>query len=83
MLSLLFIFRFTLQGLGESIIPTVAGAVELVMRVLAAIFLVEYWGYFGACLASPLAWIGACIPLTIAFMIVRKRLMKLYNDDVD
>ncbi|MBQ9486752.1 MAG: MATE family efflux transporter [Selenomonadaceae bacterium] len=82
-LSLLFIFRFTLQGLGESIIPTVAGAVELVMRVLAAIFLVEYWGYFGACLASPLAWIGACIPLTIAFMIVRKRLMKLYNDDVD
>lgn len=80
-LSLMFIFRFTLQGLGESIIPTIAGAVELVMRILAAIFLVEYWGYFGACLASPLAWVGACIPLTIAFLIVRKRLMKLYTDD--
>lgn len=80
-LSLMFIFRFTLQGLGESIVPTIAGAVELVMRILAAIFLVEYWGYFGACLASPLAWVGACIPLTIAFLIVRKRLMKLYTDD--
>lgn len=80
-LALLFIFRFTLQGLGESMIPTVAGAVELVMRVLAAIFLVEYWGYLGACLASPLAWIGACIPLTIAFLIVRKRLLKLSTDD--
>ena len=80
-MSLLFIFRFTLQGLGESIVPTIAGAMELIMRILAAIFLVEYWGYLGACLASPLAWIGACIPLTIAFMIVRKRLLKLSVDD--
>ena len=80
-LSLMFIFRFALQGLGESIVPTIAGVMELVMRILAAIFLVEYWGYFGACLASPLAWVGACIPLTIAFLIVRKRLMKLYTDD--
>ena len=63
-LSLLFIFRFTLQGLGESIVPTIAGAVELVMRILTAVFLVDYWGYLGACLAAPLAWIGACIPHT-------------------
>ena len=83
MLSLLFIFRFTMQGLGESVVPTIAGAVELIMRILAAVFLVEYWGYLGACLAAPLAWVGACIPLAVAFMIVRKRLMKLYNDDVD
>ena len=79
--SLLFIFRFTLQGLGESIVPTIAGAMELLMRILTAIFLVDYWGYFGACLASPLAWIGACIPLTIAFFIVRRRLLKLSTDD--
>ncbi|MBQ7630731.1 MAG: MATE family efflux transporter, partial [Selenomonadaceae bacterium] len=63
-MALMFIFRFTLQGLGESIIPTIAGAMELIMRILTAIFLVDYWGYFGACLAAPLAWIGACIPLT-------------------
>jgi len=80
-MALMFIFRFTLQGLGESIIPTIAGAMELIMRILTAIFLVDYWGYFGACLAAPLAWIGACIPLTIAFFIVRKRLMKLSTDD--
>ena len=80
-LSLLFIFRFTLQGLGQSFVPTVAGAIELVMRVAAAIFLVDYWGYFGACLANPMAWLGACIPLTIAFLITRKNLMRLYKED--
>ena len=71
-LALLFIFRFTLQGLGQSVVPTIAGVMELVMRVVAAIFLVDYLGYAGACMASPLAWIGACVPLAIAYFITRK-----------
>lgn len=72
-LSLLFIYRFTLQGLGQSFIPTVAGIMELVMRVVAAIFLTEQIGFLGACLANPLAWIGACIPLGAAYyMSIRK-----------
>ena len=66
-LALLFIFRFTLQGLGQSFVPTVAGVVELLMRIIVAVFFVEWWGYLGACLAAPMAWIGALIPLAIAF----------------
>lgn len=80
LLALLFIFRFTLQGLGKSFVPTVAGAMELIMRIAAAIFLVDYWGYFGACLANPLAWLGACIPLTIAFYITQKNLSKFIEE---
>ena len=75
-LSLLFIFRFTLQGLGQSVVPTIAGVMELIMRVLAAIFLVKALGYVGACMASPLAWLGACIPLTVAFFMTRKELRR-------
>ncbi len=66
-LSLLFIFRYTLQGLGQSVVPTIAGIMELLMRAGAAIFLVSSLGYLGACLANPMAWIGSCVPLAIAF----------------
>ena len=79
LLSLLFIFRFTLQGLGQSVVPTIAGIMELIMRVFAAIFLVDLFGYVGACLASPLAWIGACIPLSIAFFKTRNQLRREHN----
>ncbi|MBR6012845.1 MAG: MATE family efflux transporter [Selenomonadaceae bacterium] len=82
-LSLLFIFRFTLQGLGKSFVPTVAGAMELIMRIAAAIFLVDYWGYFGACLANPMAWIGACIPLMIAFFITQKNMSRFMDSNDD
>ena len=80
-LSLLFIFRFTLQGLGQSFVPTIAGVMELIMRVVAAVFLVDIFGYAGACMASPLAWIGACIPLSVAFFMTRKELRRAHAQD--
>ena len=55
------------QGLGQSFIPTVAGIMELIMRVLVAIFLTAQIGFLGASLANPLAWLGAVIPLGIAY----------------
>ena len=78
-LALLFIFRFTLQGLGQSFVPTIAGIMELIMRVLAAIFLVDIFGYAGACVSNPLAWLGACIPLTIAFLMTRREFKRSHN----
>ena len=73
-LSLLFIFRFTLQGLGQTAVPTFAGIMELLMRALAAIFLIDRFGYLGACFANPMAWVGACVPLLIAYWSVKKTL---------
>jgi putative MATE family efflux protein len=76
MLACLFIFRQTLQGLGNSLIPTVAGIIELIMRTFAAIILSQYFGFTGLCFASPMAFIGACIPLTCALAFTLKRLTR-------
>ena len=75
-LALLFIFRFTLQGLGQSFVPTLAGVVELVMRIAAALILVKWLGFLGACLAQPMAWIGGLIPLAIAFFFSARKLLR-------
>lgn len=74
-LSLLFVFRYTLQGLGQSVVPTIAGIMELVMRAAAAIVLCDWLGYVGACMASPMAWIGSCVPLAIAYVWTRRSLL--------
>jgi len=76
LLSLLFIYRFSLQGLGQSFIPTVAGIMELIMRVVAAMFLSALIGFPGACLANPLAWLGALIPLGTAYYWSMKKLSR-------
>lgn len=66
-LALLFIYRYTLQGLGDSKVPTFAGIMELVMRVAAAFILGKYFGFAGLAFSSPLAWIGSAIPLLITY----------------
>ncbi|MDR1105021.1 MAG: MATE family efflux transporter, partial [Treponema sp.] len=73
-LAWLFVLRQTLQGLGNSFIPTVAGATELCMRTFAAIILSKLFGFTGLCFSSPLAWAGGCIPLTVAMALTLKKI---------
>ena len=75
-LALLLVYRNVLQGLGQSVIPTIAGAMELLMRAGAAIFLCAHLGFFGACMANPLAWIGAGIPVAFAYLWTEKTLRR-------
>ncbi len=75
LLGLLFVQRGTLQGLGRTVIPTTAGVMELITRVLAALLLTGPLGFLGASLASPLAWVAALIPLTWAYQHERRRLV--------
>ena len=74
-LSVLFVIRYTLQGLGQTVVPTIAGVMELVMRTIAALVLCRYFGYIGACWANPLAWVGSVTPLLIAYVITRRSLV--------
>ncbi|HCA4833373.1 TPA: MATE family efflux transporter [Enterococcus faecium] len=79
-LAVLFILRYTLQGLGQSKIPTIAGMMELLMRSFAAIVLTGMWGYPGAAAASPLAWIGSVAVLLYSYMRSMKQL-KLMGEE--
>lgn len=74
LLAILFILRYTLQGLNDARTPTLAGIAELIMRAVAALALVGPFGFFGASLADMLAWIGSVAVLTPAYLKVTRRL---------
>ncbi|MCB5951386.1 MATE family efflux transporter [Enterococcus sp. BWT-B8] len=76
-LAILLIVRYTLQGLGKSVIPTIAGIMELVMRSFAAIVLTASFGFIGAVSAAPLAWIGSTVVLIYSFTGAVKKLKHL------
>lgn len=76
-LAILFILRYTLQGLGQSAVPTIAGIVELIMRSFAAIILTAAFGFAGAAIAGPLAWIGSVCVLVASYLKAIKRLKRL------
>lgn len=66
MLYLLFVYRSTLQGLGNTVIPMISGFVELGMRVGCVLLLPLVFGVWGIYTAEIAAWIGAAILLIIS-----------------
>lgn len=62
-LSLIFLYRNTLQGLGDGLVPMLGGVFELAARFGAILVLAEPFGYTGICFSDPAAWVMALIPL--------------------
>lgn len=81
-LATLFVLRYTLQGLGDVKTPTLAGVGEMVVRSVAAFSLVVWFGFFGASMANPLAWIGSLVFLVPAWVkVVRRLKTEIANGD--
>jgi len=74
LLTLVNCIRFTIQGMGFSLLAVIAGVMEMVARVIVAFALVPAFGFVGACLASPIAWVLADAFLIPAFFHVRKKM---------
>jgi len=73
-LGLIFVYRNTLQGLGYGLLPMLGGIFELFARVLVIVILTKPLGYFGICLANPVAWGSALIPLIPAYYYRMKKM---------
>ncbi|WP_242258461.1 MATE family efflux transporter [Streptococcus thoraltensis] len=78
-LSILFVTRSFIQGLGKGLVPTLAGIMELVMRAGIATVGSIYFGFSGIAASNPAAWIGALLVLLPSTFIMRKRLKAQAN----
>lgn len=58
----LFILRCSLQGMGRKIIPVFSSVLEMLVKVVSAMFLVPALKYFGVALTEPISW---CIMTTL------------------
>jgi Na+-driven multidrug efflux pump len=74
LLAAVNIFRFAIQGMGFSTFAIYSGVMEMIARTAAAFTLVPWFGFLGACFASPLAWIFADAFLVPAFFATYKKL---------
>ena len=73
-LGFIFVYRNALQGMGQSFVPMMAGFFELCARALVAFTLPRFIGYIGICLADPIAWISAAVPLMITYYIKMRKI---------
>ena len=78
-LGFIFVYRNVLQGMGESFVPMMAGFYELAARSVVAFILPKFIGFTGICLADPIAWIAAAVPLMFTYYSNIKKISKEYK----
>ena len=79
-LYLLYVFRSTIQGIGNTVLPMISGIAEFVMRTGAALLLPLVAGEVGIFYAEVLAWIGADLILIPSYFAVMKKCERQYAD---
>ncbi len=71
MLGLLFVHRFSLQSLGDTVVPMLSGALELILRISVVLVLSKVFNLgFSICIAEVSAWFGAAALLRDIFTFV-------------
>ena len=83
LLGVLFVLRGALQGLGQAMIPTITGVIELCARVAAAVVLGGLLGFAGVAMSNPLAWVGAVVILIPAYVRAHRALAKMPVDPLE
>lgn len=78
-LFMIFIYRNAMQGIGQSLLPLLAGVLELVTRTVVALTLPGMIGYQGICLTGPMAWLTAAVYLFICYQFVIRKVTKQYS----
>ena len=73
-LTLIYIYRFSIQGMGYSGLAVIAGVFEMVARVFVGMVLVPMAGFTGVCFANPVAWVMADVFLIPAYRYVYRRI---------
>ena len=76
--GLLFLYRFALQSLGNTVIPMISGGVELGMRVGTVLILAQcfHMGFYAVCWAEVAAWIGAGALLAAGYYVRMAKLCR-------
>lgn len=77
-LYLLYVFRSSTQGLGNTFLPMVSAFAELLMRTGSALLLANIIGETGLFIAEVAAWFGADAVLILSYIYTIRKTEKLY-----
>ncbi len=75
-LGLLFVYRSSLQSLGDTIVPMFSGLLELVLRLSIVFLLPASLGFYRVGIAEVSAWFGAAVMLCIGYYVRMAKIQK-------
>ena len=67
-----------IQGMGKTFVPVLSSVVELVARIVVALYLSEKIGYMGVFWSGPIAWFLGALTVVIGYLVIISRLNPIF-----
>ena len=74
-LGVLLAMRVSMQSMGQKTAPVISSVIELVLKVIASIWLIPKYGFFGTCITEPVTWILMTAFLLAVYMVKTRKLL--------
>lgn len=81
LLTLVNVVRFSIQGLGFSVLAILSGVMEMIARCFAGLVIAPHIGFAAVAMGHPLAWLFADIFLIPAFLLCRKKVASTHHGE--
>lgn len=65
-MAVLVIVRNALQGMRHSVAPLICSALEMIGKIIFALWLVPVYGYIAVCICEPVTWVVCFIFIMIS-----------------
>ena len=69
--AILVILRNILQGMRRPGMPLFCSCLELIGKVIFALWLVPAFGYVAVCVCEPVTWVICCVVIAVAVFAIR------------
>ena len=79
LLTLVNTVRFSIQGMGFSVLAILSGVMEMIARTVAGLVIAPHIGFTAVALGHPLAWLAADCFLIPAFLLCRRRVARVQH----
>ena len=74
-LGVLLAMRVSMQSVGQKTAPVISSIIELLMKVMAALWMVPSFGFAGVCVTEPVTWVIMAAFLITVYMVKTRKIL--------
>jgi len=79
-LGVLLAMRVSMQSMGQKVAPVISSVIELVMKLLASVWLIPSFGFLGTCITEPVTWVIMTLFLMTVYCVKTKKMLTVKKE---
>ena len=74
-LGVLLAMRVSMQSMGQKTAPVISSVIELLMKIIAVLWLIPSFGFVGVCVTEPVTWVIMTVFLLIVYRVKTRKML--------